>query len=129
MSPECSKHQVLSFAKILVMWWTDKKYSVLISVLRSAQWINSERIYPQTRVSPFPRLISVACVNEQRATDVTRVLKAPGAELYQNACGVVNEQKINCSYQCYPKSSMNKFSVYVYSQTHVSYTIHPWLRN
>ena len=26
-------------------------------------------------------------------TDVTRVLKAPGAELCQNACGVVNKQK------------------------------------
>ena len=33
MSPECSKHQVLSFAKMR------------ISVLQSAQWINSERIY------------------------------------------------------------------------------------
>ena len=50
-------------------------------------------IYPQTRVSSFPGLISVARVNEQRTTDVTRVLKAPGAELCQNACGVVNEQK------------------------------------
>ena len=30
--------------------WTNKKYSVLISVLQSTQWINSERIYPQTRV-------------------------------------------------------------------------------
>ena len=46
MSPECSKHQVLSFAKTLVVWWTNKKYSVLISVLQSAQWINSKRIYP-----------------------------------------------------------------------------------
>ena len=45
MSPECSKHQVLSFAKMLVVWWTNKKYSVLIIVLQSAQWINSERIY------------------------------------------------------------------------------------
>ena len=44
MSPECSKYQVLSFAKMLVVWWTNKKYSVLISVLQSAQWINSERI-------------------------------------------------------------------------------------
>ena len=46
MLPECSKHQVLSFAKMLVVWWTNRKYSVLISVLQSAQWINSERIYP-----------------------------------------------------------------------------------
>ena len=46
MSPECSKHQVLSFVKMLVVWWTNKKYSVPISVLQSAQWINSERIYP-----------------------------------------------------------------------------------
>ena len=48
MSPDCSKHQVLSFAKILVVWWMNKKYFVLISVLQSAQWINSEHIYPQT---------------------------------------------------------------------------------
>ena len=54
MSPECSKHQVLSFAKMLVVWWTNKKYSVLISVLQSAQWINSEHIYPHTHVSSFP---------------------------------------------------------------------------
>ena len=64
MSPECSKHQVVSFAKMFVVWRTNKKYSVLISVLRSAQWVNSERIYPQTRVSSFPALISMARVNE-----------------------------------------------------------------
>ena len=58
MSPECSKHQVLSFAQMLVVQWTNKKYSVLISVFQSAQWINSERIYPQTCVSSFPGLIS-----------------------------------------------------------------------
>ena len=38
-------------------------------------------IYPHTRVSSFPGLVSVARVNELRTTDVTRVLKAPGAEL------------------------------------------------
>ena len=43
-------------------------------------------IYPHTRVLSFPGLISVARVNEQR--------KTPGAELHQNACGVVNEQNI-----------------------------------
>ena len=43
-------------------------------------------IYPQTRVLSFPGLISVARVNEQRTSDVTGVLKAPGAELCQNAC-------------------------------------------
>ena len=51
-------------------------------------------IYPQARVSSFVGLISVVRVNEERTTDVTRVVKAPGAELCQNACGVVNEQKI-----------------------------------
>ena len=45
MSPECSKHQVLSFAKMLVVWWTNRKYSVFINVLQSARWINSERRY------------------------------------------------------------------------------------
>ena len=43
---------------MLVVWWTNKKYFVLISVLQSAQWINSERIYPQTRVSSFSGLIT-----------------------------------------------------------------------
>ena len=62
MSPECSRHQVLRFSKMLVVWWTNKKYSVLINVPQSAQWINSERIYPQPRVSSFPGLISVARV-------------------------------------------------------------------
>ena len=68
------------------LWWTNKKYSVFISVPQSAQWINSERIYSQTRVSFFPGLVSVARVNELRTTNVTRVLKAPGAELCQNSC-------------------------------------------
>ena len=44
-------------------------------------------IYTHTHVLSFPGLISVARVNEQRTTDVTRVLKAPGAEPCQNACG------------------------------------------
>ena len=35
MSSECSKHQVLSFTKMLVVWWKNKKYSVPISVLQS----------------------------------------------------------------------------------------------
>ena len=60
-------------------------------------------IYPQTRVSSSPGLINVAQVNELRTTDVTRVLKAPGTELCQNACGVVNEQKLFCSHQCSPE--------------------------
>ena len=51
-------------------------------------------VYPHTHVSSFPGLISVAEVNKHRTTDVTRVLKAPCAELCQDACGVVNEQKI-----------------------------------
>ena len=46
---------------------------------------------------------------EQRTSDVTRVLKAPVAELCQIACGVVNKQKIFCSHQCSPACSMNKF--------------------
>ena len=41
------------------------------------------------------------------------MLKAPGAELCQNACGVVNEQKIFCSHQCSPDCSMNKFRSYM----------------
>ena len=36
ISPECSKYQVLSFAEMLVVWRTNRKYSVLISVLQSA---------------------------------------------------------------------------------------------
>ena len=41
------------------------------------------------------------------------MLKAPGVELCQNACGVVNEQKIFCSHQCFPECSMNKFRAYI----------------
>ena len=44
-------------------------------------------MYRHTCVSSCPGLISVARVNEYRTTDVTRVLKTPGAELSQNACG------------------------------------------
>ena len=91
MSLDCPKYQVLSFAKMLVVSWTSKTYFVLISVLQSAQWINSERIYAQTRVSSFPGVISVAWDNKQRTTDVFRVLKVPGADTCLNACGVVNE--------------------------------------
>ena len=44
MSPECSIHQVSSFSKMLVVRWTNQKYSVLISFLQSGQRIDSERI-------------------------------------------------------------------------------------
>ena len=37
MSPECSKHQLLSFFQMIVVWSTNKKFSVLISVLQTAQ--------------------------------------------------------------------------------------------
>ena len=70
-------------------------------------------IYPQTRVSSFPEFISVAGVNDWRAADVTGLLEASGAELCQNACGVVNEQKIFFSHQCSTESSMNKFRAYI----------------
>ena len=180
MSPDCSKLRVVNFDKMLVLWWTKKKYSVLISVLQSTQWINSEStttktsfvlqrtdqcfsryrvesscchqnaqstrfwvllkcfwcvdqtkiflfssvssrvvnqsiqsIYPQTPVSSLPGLISVARVNKLRTTDFTRVLKAPGPELWHNACRVVNERKIFCSDQCSPECSMNKFPAYI----------------
>ena len=39
--------------------------------------------YIYIRVSSFPELVGVARVNQQRTTDVTRVLKARGAELCQ----------------------------------------------
>ena len=48
---------------------------------------------------------------------LTRVLKAPGADLFRNACGVVNEQKIFCSHQCSPECSMNKFRAYKSTDT------------
>ena len=48
-------------------------------------------VIPQTRVPSLPGLISMAQVSQWRTTDVTRVLKAPDAELCQNAYGVVNE--------------------------------------
>ena len=45
--------------------------------------------------------------------------KAPGAELFQNACGVVNEQKIFCSHQSSPECSINKFRAYISTDTNV----------
>ena len=74
-------------------------------------------IYPQTRVLSFPGFISVARVNEWRTSDVIGVLKAPGAELCQNACGVVNEQNIFCSQQYSSEGSMNKFRAYISTDT------------
>ena len=106
---------MLSFPKMLVVWWTNRN-SVLISVLQSAQWINAERIYPQTRVSSFTGLISVARVNEQRTTDITRVLRTLGAEICQSACGVMNEQKFS-SHKRSPECSMNKFRAYISTDT------------
>ena len=41
-------------------------------------------IYPDTRISSFPGLISVARVNEYRTTDVTRVLIHFSAEIMQH---------------------------------------------
>ena len=70
--------------------------------------------YIYIRVSSFPELVGVARVNQQRTTDVTRVPKAPGAELCQNACGVANEQKIFCSHQ---RSPMNKLRTYISTYT------------
>ena len=58
------------------------------------------------------------------------MLKAPGAVLCQNACGVVNEQKIICSHQCSPVCSMNKFRahisiyIYIYMNIYVIYIIY-----
>ena len=95
----------------------EQKIFCFISVVQSAQLINSERIHPQTRVSSFPGPISVARVNEYRTTDITRLFKAPGADICQNGCGVVNEQKIFCSYQCSSESSMNKFRAYISTDT------------
>ena len=48
--------------------------------------------YPHTRVSSCPGLVSVARVNEYRTSDVIRVLKTPGVELSQNACGERTEK-------------------------------------
>ena len=56
-------------------------------------------LYTQTRVLSFPGLISVVWVNKQRT----------GAELYQNAHGVVNKEKIFCSHQCSPECSVSQF--------------------
>ena len=85
-------------------------------------------ISPHTRVSSFPRLISVARVNKQRTTDVNKVLKAPGAELCQNACGVVNKHKIFYSHQCSTEYSMNKFrayiSMYIYIKLYIKHYIY-----
>ena len=54
------------------------------------------------------------------------MLKAPGAELCQNACGVVNEQKIFCSHQCSPECSSNKFRAYISTYTCFPAGIKDW---
>ena len=57
------------------------------------------------------------------------MLKAPGADLCQNACGVVNEQKVYCSHQCSPECSMNKFRAYIHRHVfHPSQDSSVWLR-
>ena len=117
-SPECSKHQVLGFVKMLVAWSTNQ--NILVSSLFSRllhELIHS--VYPQTRLSSFPGIISVVWVNEQRTTDITRSIKAPGAEFCRNACVVVNEQKTFCSHQCSSECSLKKIHS-VYAQRRVS---------
>ena len=52
----------------------------MYNIIRYLLYIYIIIYYPHTRVSSFPGLISVARVNEWRTTDVTRVLKAPGAD-------------------------------------------------
>ena len=85
------------------------KMSIYMKLKIMYIYIYISYVYPQTLVLLFPGLISVARVNDQRTTDVTRVVKALGAELCQSACGMVNEQKIFCSHQCYPACFMKKF--------------------
>ena len=83
--------------------------------LRTYLYINTHtHTHTNTCVSFLPGLISVARVNEQRITDLTRVFKAPSPELCQNAFGVVNKQKIFCFHQCSPEYSMNKFRSYIH---------------
>ena len=59
---------------------------------------------------------------------VTRVLKAPGAELCQNACGIMNEQKIFCSHQCSPECSMNKFRAYLSTYIYMIIFIYKYIK-
>ena len=70
-------------------------------------------IYPQARASSFPGLINVAQVNEYLTTDVTGVLKAPGAELCQKCLWYGEQTKIFSSHHCSPECSMNKFRAYI----------------
>ena len=46
MSPKCSKHQLMNFAKMLVAWWTNKKYSVLIWYIDIDRYIDICPIRP-----------------------------------------------------------------------------------
>ena len=39
MLPECSKHQVGSFAKMLVVWCVNKQYSALINVRKTLKFV------------------------------------------------------------------------------------------
>ena len=52
------------------------------------------------------------------------MLKAPAAELCQNACGRVNKQKIFHSRQCSPECSTNKFRAYIYIYIYIEIYIY-----
>ena len=52
MSPGCSKHRVLSLAKMLVV--NEQKIFCSHQCSPECSMINSERIYPRTRVSSWP---------------------------------------------------------------------------
>ena len=80
MSSECSNQQVLSIGKMLVV--NEQKVFLFSSVFSRVLNEQIQSVYLQAHVSCFPGLISVAWVNEERLTDVARVLKAPGAEVY-----------------------------------------------
>ena len=95
--------------------------------------------YPHTRVSSCPGLIGVARVNEKRTSDVTRVLKTPGAELYIIFIALLYYNITNtvllllllllfCHIyrsNFYKKDIMSKYFIYVYTIYYINYIYKP----
>ena len=89
-------------------------HSVIVIIAGRAYCFLNIYIYIYIHRHVF-RLFQDSSVWPGLTSDVTRVLKAPGGELWQNACGVVNEQKSFCSHHYSPECSMKKFRAYIYT--------------
>ena len=117
MLPECSKHQVLSFAKTLVV----NEQKIFCSDQCSPECLmNKLRAYISTGtcVSSFPGP-SVWLGLTSREQLMSPEFSMPQVLSFAKTL-VVNEQKIFCSDQCSPECLMNKLRAYISTGTCVS---------